>query len=118
MDTKSSNHEDNNPVNDSDHKNPEASHNNPIPEPMPFKAEPCGTFPPQQDPIFNWDSKENLSAPKGGTNKKKKLENFQKPLGSDPEDNQGTHNSERKDEYKIPPSHEYERGSFPSQSID
>ncbi|MBW0543951.1 hypothetical protein O181_083666 [Austropuccinia psidii MF-1] len=80
MDTKSSNHEDNNSANDLDHKSPKASQNttpkaskeegksfsssiptpiksyqNPIPESSPLKKEPCGTFPPQQDPIFNWD---------------------------------------------------------------
>ncbi|MBW0475575.1 hypothetical protein O181_015290 [Austropuccinia psidii MF-1] len=133
----------NNLENDLDHKNLKDSHNatpevskekgnsllssmptpikspqNPIPEPFPLKAEPCGTFPPQQDPIFNCDSKHNLSAPKGSPNKATKQENFQKPLDSDPEDNQGTHNSKTKDEDEIPPSHEYERGAASSKSID
>ncbi|MBW0495125.1 hypothetical protein O181_034840 [Austropuccinia psidii MF-1] len=82
MDTKSSNHEDNNPGNDLYHKNSEASHNvtpkvlkekgnsfsssmptpmkssqNPVPYPLPFKTEPCGTFPQQE--------------PKGSSNKEK-----------------------------------------------
>ncbi|MBW0504894.1 hypothetical protein O181_044609 [Austropuccinia psidii MF-1] len=90
---------------------PIKSSQNPIPEP-------CGTFPPQQDPILNWDSKVNSSAPKGSPNKETNLENFHKPLASDPEDNQSTHDSDTKDEDKIPPSQEYERGASPSQSID
>ncbi|MBW0477442.1 hypothetical protein O181_017157 [Austropuccinia psidii MF-1] len=97
MDTKSSNHEDNNPANDLDHKDPKDSHNatpevskekgnsfsssmptaikssqNPIPEPSPLKGEHCETFSPQGDSIFNYDSKENFSAPKGSPNEETK----------------------------------------------
>ncbi|MBW0468509.1 hypothetical protein O181_008224 [Austropuccinia psidii MF-1] len=127
MDTKSSNHEDNNPADDLNRKNPKASHNatpkvskekNPIPQPLQLKGEPCETFAPQEDLIFIWDTTENLSAPKGSPNEEAKPENFQKPLDSDHEDNQSSHNSDTKDEDEIPPSHEYERGAFTSQSID
>ncbi|MBW0495792.1 hypothetical protein O181_035507 [Austropuccinia psidii MF-1] len=84
MDTNSLNHEDNNSANDLYHKNSKASHHttpkvskeevksfsssmpahikssqNPIPEPSPLKAEPCGTFQSQQDPILNRDSNVN-----------------------------------------------------------
>ncbi|MBW0461267.1 hypothetical protein O181_000982 [Austropuccinia psidii MF-1] len=94
---------------------PTKSSQNSIPEPSPFKMEPCGMFPPQQDPIFDQDSKENLSTPKGSPNKETKPEKFQEPSGSDTEDNQGIQNSKTKDKDEISPSHEYKIGSSPSK---
>ncbi|MBW0508847.1 hypothetical protein O181_048562 [Austropuccinia psidii MF-1] len=85
---------------------PIKSSQNPIPEPSPLKAELCGTFPPKQDPTFNQDSKVNLSAPNRSPNQETNPENFHNPLASDPEDNQSTHNSDKKDEEEITLSHE------------